>query len=123
MKYHIDATDKVLGRLASEVALLLRGKNDPRFSPAKPLNNTVEVVNTDKIRVTGKKLKDKLYRRHSGYHGGLKEESLKTVMELDSRLALRRAVEGMLPKNKWRSKLIKNLVMQKIASKYNGEKS
>ena len=113
MEYKIDATNKILGRLASEVSVLLRGKNTPAFNPTRMSSNAVVVYNTDKLRITGKKLLQKLYRRHSGHHGGLKEESLEKLMRRDSRLALRRAVMGMLPKNRLRSKLIKHLVMHK----------
>lgn len=110
MDYKIDAANKILGRLASEIATLLRGKNDPRFDPSRSLGNTITVSNVDKIRVTGKKLDQKLYRRHSGYHGGLKEEKLQEIIKRDASIALRRAVLGMLPKNKLRSRFIKNLI-------------
>lgn len=113
MEYKIDATDKVLGRLASEVAILLRGKNEPQFDPSRPSGHSVSIYNTDKLRVTGRKMTQKLYRRHSGYHGGLKEEKLRDLMERDSREVLRKAVMGMLPKNKLRAKFIKNLALHK----------
>lgn len=111
MEYKLDATDQILGRLASKVAFLLRGKDSPRFDPSRPSNNKVTVFNTDKMRVTGKKLAQKLYRRHSGYHGGLKEKKLSDLMVKDSRLVLRLAVQGMLPKNKTRQRLMKNLIL------------
>ena len=111
MDYKIDATNKILGRLAGEVSILLRGKNDPRFSPSRPLGNRVTVYNMDKIRVSGKKMDQKLYRRHSGFHGGLKETKLKDMMRRDSRLVIRNAVIGMLPKNKLRDRLMKNLML------------
>ena len=113
MEYKIDTTEKILGRLASEAVILLRGKNDPRFDPSKFGGNKVTIFNTDKIRVTGKKLVQKLYRRHSGYHGGLKEESLRDLLARDSREAMRKAVLGMLPKNKLRARFIKNLELCK----------
>lgn len=113
MEYKIDAANKVLGRLATEVAVLLRGKNQPDFDPAKFKSNRVLVFNTDKIRTTGKKAAQKLYRHHSGYHGGLKEERLDKLFERDSGLVLKRAVMGMLPKNKLRRKFIKNLILIK----------
>lgn len=113
MEYKIDATNKVLGRLAAEVSILLRGKNMPSFDPSRLSSNKVVVYNTDKMRVTGKKMSQKLYRRHSGFHGGLKEETLKNLMERDSRIALEKAVMGMLPKNKLRPKVIKNLILHK----------
>lgn len=111
MEDKIDATNKILGRLASEVALFLRGKNDPRFDPSRLNTNKVVVFNTDKMSFTGKKVSQKLYRRHSGFHGGLKEESLAKLMMRDSRLVLRHAVTGMLPKNKLRSRMLKNLIL------------
>ena len=113
MKYSIDATNKILGRLASDVALKLRGKDDPKFDPTKFSGNTVMVFNTDKIAVTGRKLKQKMYRRHSGYIGNLKEESLELVIEKDSRRAVRQAVSGMLPKNRMRALMLKHLLLKK----------
>lgn len=113
MEYKIDATDKVLGRLATEIVVLLRGKNSPSFDPARIIPTRVVVHNTDKMRVTGKKMEQKLYRRHSGYHGGLKEEKLKDLLDRDSRLVLVHAVRGMLPKNKLRDRLMKNLELHK----------
>lgn len=111
MDYKIDATNKILGRLATEVAILLRGKNDPRYHPTRVSGNKVTVYNTDKMRVTGKKMTQKLYRRHSGYIGGLREEKLRDLMARDSRRVLRNAVMGMLPKNRMRDILIKNLIL------------
>lgn len=113
MEYRIDATDKTLGRLATQIAILLRGKNSPRFDPAKLSGNKVYVSNTDKLQVTGKKIGQKIYRHHSGYHGGLKEEKLGHLMARDSRAALRHAVMGMLPKNRLRSRVIKNMTLAK----------
>lgn len=113
MEHKLDATNQILGRLATKVAVLLRGKDSPNFDPARIGNNKVTVFNTDKIRFSGKKLAQKLYRRHSGYHGGLKEKSLADLMVKDSRLALRRAVNGMLPKNRSRQRLMKNLILFK----------
>lgn len=110
-EFKIDAAYKILGRVASEVAFLLRGKNAPDFEPSRMSENKVVVFNTDKMRVTGKKLTDKIYYQHSGYHGGLKEERLIDLMKRDSRLPLRYAVMGMLPKNKLRSRMIKNLAL------------
>ncbi|MBI2640642.1 MAG: 50S ribosomal protein L13 [Candidatus Sungbacteria bacterium] len=111
MEYKIDATDKILGRLATEVSILLRGKNNPGFDPAKFTANRVIISNTDKIRVSGKKLTQKLYRRHSGFHGGLREEKLRELLARDSCEVLRKAVMGMLPKNKLRARYIKNLIL------------
>lgn len=113
MEYKIDATNKVLGRLASEVAVLLRGKNSTSFDPAKLSGNKITVYNTDKIYVTGRKMTQKLYRHHTMFHGGLKEEMLKDLLRRDSRLAIKTSVSGMLPKNKLRAKLMKNLILVK----------
>src|SRR3989344_3468308 len=96
----IDATGKNLGRLAVEIVDLLRGKNDPSFLPHVVAGSAVTVTNTDKINVTQKKRDEKLYTRHSGYPGGIKHETLGSLMERDSREVVRRAVYGMLPKNK-----------------------
>lgn len=112
-EYKLDATNKILGRLASEIARLALGKDSPSFNPAKLSRNKIVVYNTDKIKVTGKKALQKLYRRHSGYLGNLKEESLRNVLARDSRLALRHAIMGMLPKNKLRSIIIKNIILEK----------
>lgn len=113
MEYTIDAKNKILGRLAGEAALMLRGKNEPRFDPRVLSGNRVTVFHTDHIRVTGKKMRQKIYMRHSGYHGGLKREKLESVVARDSRIAIRHAVMGMLPKNRLRSRLIKNLILVK----------
>jgi len=112
-EYKLNAAGKILGRLASEVAVLLRGKNSAKFLPHITPQNEVTVFNIDKIKVTGKKMKQKIYRHHSGYPGGLKEESLKNLFERDSRKVLRRAVYGMLPRNRTRDKTIKNLKLYK----------
>ena len=114
MDYRIDATNKILGRLASDIALKLRGKNVPQFDPAKPETNLVTVFNTDKIRYTGsRKGTQKTYYRHSGYPGALKAETLEHLMARDSRLVLKQAILGMLPKNKLRRNIIKNLKLAK----------
>jgi len=99
--YKIDATNKVLGRLASKIAILLN------------TGDKVIVTNTDKIKITGKKLKKKVYYHHSGYPGGLKKITLEELMKKDSREVLRKAVWGMLPKNKLRKQRIKNLKLYK----------
>ena len=107
----IDATGKNLGRLAVEIADLLRGKNDPSFLPHVVAGSAVTVTNTDKINVTQKKRDEKLYTRHSGYPGGIKHETLGSLMERDSREVVRRAVYGMLPKNKLRDRFITYLTL------------
>jgi len=107
--YKIDAADKRLGRLATEIATILRGKNQPSFLPYKLSQNKVIVFNTAKIVLTGKKFEDKKYIRHTGYLGGIKEVKFKELFKRDPSEPLRRAVYGMLPKNKLRDKMIKNL--------------
>jgi len=105
----IDAKDEILGRLCSKISLILQGKNKTNY--VKHLNNGdfVVVVNTDKIKVTGKKLTDKKYYHYSGYHGGMKEQSLEDLLEIDSTKIIKTAVLGMLPKNSLRKKLISRL--------------
>lgn len=99
--------------MATEAAVLLRGKNSPGFDPARLSSNKVTIFNVNKMAFTGKKIKQKLYRKHSGYHGGLKEKTLGEMLKQDSRIVLKKAVWGMLPKNKLRAKLIKNLILIK----------
>lgn len=97
--YVVDATDHTLGRLSSEVAKILRGKNKPIYTPNLDTGDFVIIVNADKVKVTGKKMEQKLYRRHSGYVGGLKETNLREMMEKKPDEVIRHAVKGMLPKN------------------------
>jgi large subunit ribosomal protein L13 len=96
----VDAEGKNLGRLASEIADVLRGKNKPQYTPHVDTGDFVVVVNAEKIAVTGKKLTDKLYRRHSGYPGGLRTRTLGQMLERRPNDVLRIAVKGMLPKNR-----------------------
>ena len=105
----IDAANKVLGRLATQVSLLLQGKNKPDFEPHRDMGDVVVVENVSKIKVTGKKAKQKKYYHHSGFLGGLKEIPFKKVFEKNQYQTLRKAVFGMLPKNKLRAKRIKRL--------------
>ncbi len=112
-EYTIDAKNKILGRLAVELAVLLRGKNEANFLPYLTSQNTVKVINTDLIKVTGKKMKQKMYRHHTSFPGGLKEISLEKLFAKDSREVLKKAVYGMLPKNRTRDKIIKNLKLSK----------
>lgn len=95
----IDASGKTLGRLATEVAVLLRGKHKPTFTPFVDTGDYVIVINASKMVLTGKKLEQKMYRYHSGYAGGLKETSYKNLMNNNPEKALEIAVKGMLPKN------------------------
>ena len=108
---HIDASGKVLGRLASEIAVALRGKDKPSFRPYLVMGDKVIVNNASKIVITGNKLEQKTYYHHTGYLGHLKAEKLKDVMAKNPAEVLRRAVWGMLPKNKLRDRLIKNLTI------------
>ncbi len=97
--YVIDADGMTLGRLASETAKILRGKNKPIYTPYVDTGDYVIIVNAAKVKVTGKKLEQKYYRTHSGYPGGLKETQYKTLMAKKPELAMRLAVRGMLQKN------------------------
>jgi len=105
----IDAEGKVLGRLASQIAILLRGKHKPDFVPYKEMGDFVTVKNVSKIKITGKKLQQKIYYHHSGYLGSLKETPLYKVFEKDPAKVLRTAVFNMLPDNKLRKIQIKRL--------------
>ena len=95
----VDASDKTLGRLASEIAVLLQGKHNPTYVTYLNTGDFVVVINAEKISVTGKKLEQKMYYRHSGYHGGLTEQNLSTVLEKHPTRVVRSAVKGMLPKS------------------------
>lgn len=97
--YVVDATDHTLGRLSSEIAAVLRGKHKPTFSTHIDTGDYVIVINADKIKVTGKKLDQKIYYKHSDYVGGLKETTLKEMMAKKPEDVIKLAVKGMLPKN------------------------
>jgi large subunit ribosomal protein L13 len=96
----VDADGQILGRLATEIADTLRGKNKPAYTPHVDTGDFVVVVNAEKVRVTGKKLDQKIYYRHSGYPGGLRERTLAEQLARRPEEVIRRAVKGMLPKNK-----------------------
>ena len=96
----VDATDQTLGRLATRVATLLEGKHKPIYSPHLDTGDHVVVLNAARVRVTGDKLRQKSYVRHSGYPGGLREESLAALLERRPELVIERAVKGMLPQNR-----------------------
>ena len=96
--YVVDATDMTLGRLASEVAKVLRGKNKPIFTPHMDTGDYVIVVNAEKVKVTGKKLDQKIYYHHSDYVGGMKETTLKDMLKTHPERVVEHAVKGMLPK-------------------------
>ena len=107
--YVIDADGVVLGRLASQVALMLRGKHKPTFTPHVDTGDYIIVVNTDKIAMTGRKLDQKIYYYHSGYPGGLKETKYRDLLANKSEFALKKAVRGMLPKGPLGNKMFKKL--------------
>ena len=107
--YVIDAEDLVMGRLASQVASILRGKNKPTFTPNVDTGDYVIVVNASKVRLTGKKLDQKLYRYHTGYPGGLKEITYRKLMTNKSEFAFREAVRRMLPKGPLGYSMLKKL--------------
>lgn len=95
----VDATDLVLGRVSTEVATLLRGKHKPTFTPHVDCGDYVIIVNAEKVALTGNKLDDKKYYRHSGYPGGLKSRTAKRMLELQPQKVLEKSIRGMLPKN------------------------
>lgn len=105
----VDASGKTLGRLATRVASVLRGKTKPGYSPHMDIGDHIIIVNASRIHVTGNKSEDKTYWSHSGYPGGLKVTTLKEKMEKDPTFAVRHAVKGMLPHNKLGRRLLKKL--------------
>lgn len=107
--YVVDAQDAVLGRLATQVANILRGKNKAVYTPSVDTGDFVVVVNADKIALTGRKLADKVYYSHSGFPGGLKEITAGKLIEKNSTELIRKAVKGMLPKNKLSRHMLKKL--------------
>ncbi len=107
--YLVDAENKVLGRLASELAKILRGKNNPAFTPHVDTGDYVIVINADKVNLTGKKWKEKVYYRHSGYPGGIKSITADNLKVKRPEDLIRLAVKGMLPKNRLGRKLFKKL--------------
>jgi len=105
----IDATDQVVGRLASRIALILRGKNKPSFTPHVDCGDNVIVINAEKVRLTGKKMTDKVYVRHTGYPGGQRFSSPKELLTRKPLAVVEHAVKGMLPKNRLGAELFRNL--------------
>jgi len=105
----VDAAGKNLGRLASEIATVLRGKHKPQFTPNQDTGDFVIVVNSEKVVTTGNKLVEKKYYRHSGYFGSLKSRTLQEQLEHDPAFIIKEAVKGMLPKNKLSRSLINKL--------------
>ena len=107
--YLVDVDSKVLGRVATQIANVLRGKNKPTFTPSVDTGDFVIVVNAEKIALTGKKMSDKIYYSHSGYVGGLKEITAGKLIEKKPEDLLKKAVKGMLPKNKLARHMLKKL--------------
>ena len=105
----IDATNEVLGRLASQVAKILRGKNKPSFTPHVDCGDYVVVINADKVRLTGKKMTDKVYVRHTGYPGGQRFATPADYLQKRPTFVLEKAVRGMLPKNRLGDAIFRNL--------------
>ncbi len=111
----IDAADKTLGRMSSQIARLLMGKHKPIYTPSQDTGDFVVVINASKVRVTGNKAKQKLYHRHSGYPGGLKSVTLEKLMQTDPTKVITYAVNGMLPHTRL------GAVMRKRLRVFNGE--
>ena len=107
--YVVDATDKTLGRLSSQIASVLRGKNKPTYTPSMDTGDYVIVINADKIKVTGKKMDQKMFYRHSDYVGGMKEATLKEMMAKKPEDVIKLAVKGMLPKGPLGRQMLKKL--------------
>ena len=107
--YLVDAEGKVLGRLASKIARILSGKNKPIYTPHLDVGDFVVVINAEKVRVTGGKEKKKIYYHHSGYPGGLKSWTYEKLLKKDPSRIIRKAVQGMLPKNKLGRRMLKKL--------------
>lgn len=107
--YLVDARNKTLGRLSTEIATRLRGKHKPIYTPHVDTGDYIVVINASKIRVTGKKLTDKIYYKHTGYIGNLKSENLATMLEKYPERVLMKSVRGMLPKSKLGNAMIKKL--------------
>jgi len=103
----VDGTDKVVGRLATEIADILRGKNNPQYTPNTDSGNYVVLINCEKVRFTGNKFNDKTYYRHTGYIGGIKSITVKDQMKKDPTVIMTNAVKGMLPKNSLGRKQLK----------------
>ena len=109
-KWHVvDAEGETLGRLATRIATILNGKHNPLYVPHLLTGDYVIVTNAEKIRVTGRKVEQKMYYRHSGYHGGLTERNLADMLEKHPDRVIRQAVKGMLPKNSLGRKMLKRM--------------
>lgn len=110
--HKIDATDQAVGRLATQIALILRGKNKPEYQPHIDMGDIVEVSNISKVKFTGKKLDQKKYYSYSGYPGGLKEKKMKDIAESNPAEILERAVREMLPPTRLRKGMMKRLIIR-----------
>jgi len=113
--YVVDAKDAVLGRLATKIATYLRGKNKPVFTPNVDTGDFIIVINADKVRLTGRKLDNKVYYHHTGYIGGIKAQTAKTLIEKHPEQIIEKAVWGMLPKNTLGRQMLKKLKVYKGA--------
>ena len=113
--YVVDAKDAILGRLATKIATYLRGKNKPVFTPNVDTGDFIVVVNADKVRLTGRKLDDKVYYHHTGYIGGIKAQTAKNLLDKHPERIIEKAVWGMLPKNTLGRQMIKKLKVYKGA--------
>jgi len=113
--YVVDAKDAVLGRLATKIATYLRGKNKPVFTPNVDTGDFIIVINADKIRLTGRKLDNKIYYHHTGYIGGIKAQTAKSMLDKSPQKIIEKAVWGMLPKNTLGKQMLKKLKVYKGA--------
>lgn len=113
MKYTVDASNKILGRVACEVVMLLRGKNSEKFLPYRDSGNYVVVTNPMGIKVSGNKSNTKVYFKYSGYPGGIKKMTYEELVKKDTGAALRKAVYGMLASNRLRAKMMRRLRIEK----------
>ena len=109
--HHFDAENQTLGRLSSMIAKILQGKHKPNYVPHLNTGDFIVVTNVEKIRATGQKLSDKMYYQHSGYHGGLRTETLSDILEKNPERVLRKSVKGMLPKNSMGRHMLSRLKM------------
>ncbi len=110
--YKIDAAGRAAGRVATEIAIILKGKNKPEYQPYLDLGDIVEVINAGKLKFTGKKLEQKKYFKYSGYPGGLKETQMSKLYKIEPAEILRRAVRDMLPPVKFRKEMMKRLIIR-----------
>jgi large subunit ribosomal protein L13 len=110
--HKIDATEKIAGRLASEIAVLLQGKNKASYQPHTDCGDIVEVSNVDKIKFSGKKIETKVYHRVTGYPSGIRTKKLKDLIKDDPAEVLRKTLYNMLPKNKLRANMLKRLIIK-----------